>query len=295
MKFLYKYCSVEGATAIIKNCSFWVKKPSEFNDPFECCPQIKANILDLTKEYISSEETILRLYNETDEFKKQYKTFDSFRNYWLSNKERMYRQACSDKEKTATFAFEVRNLLSEEYLITCFSKNPFSPPMWAHYANNHRGCILAFDFRNEKFYKQLLPVKYLHERPIMDLSDFDGYNYDYLRFVTTKSRQWSYEKEIRLILKNNDFDYSDEHGRHFTKFDKYSLCGIAFGVNIDSEDADKIIKALHSQNIYENVHQAEIELHPFKYDVIAWGSPEVHGQLVWPTFNDIFYELSDEY
>ena len=34
--------------------------------------------------------------------------------------------------------------------IACFSESKDSPTMWAHYADNHKGFVLEYDFKNYK-------------------------------------------------------------------------------------------------------------------------------------------------
>lgn len=45
-------------------------------------------------------------------------------------------------------------------LVLCLSTKYSSPPMWAHYADNHKGAAVAFEFDIQKSFKILLPPKY---------------------------------------------------------------------------------------------------------------------------------------
>lgn len=94
--------------------------------------------------------------------------------------------------------------------ITCFSEELYSMPMWAHYANNHSGFCIEYDFKhleyNNDFAKYLFPVGYQMERyNITNLYTMalNG-NYDIrikLLFflMNLKHSSWSYEKEWRII------------------------------------------------------------------------------------------------
>ena len=46
-------------------------------------------------------------------------------------------------ELLATYSEVVQEIPSQ--LTTCFSKSPVVAPMWAHYADNHRGFVVGFD------------------------------------------------------------------------------------------------------------------------------------------------------
>lgn len=98
---------------------------------------------------------------------------------------------------------------------TCFSKSPLVTPMWAHYANNQTGFVLEFDSDQlEKFSgtAMLKDVKYQND-PNNDLIGLlhhaagtkkprHSYFLTQAAFDTayfTKTSEWSYEKECRLI------------------------------------------------------------------------------------------------
>jgi hypothetical protein len=84
-------------------------------------------------------------------------------------------------------------LLDEQYRIYCLSTKADSQLMWAHYGDNHRGVCLEFNARLLDF-GQAIEVNYSAAYPRYSLADDDG-----LSPLHTKSADWSYEQEYRVI------------------------------------------------------------------------------------------------
>lgn len=89
--------------------------------------------------------------------------------------------------------------------ISCFSETNDSLLMWAHYANNHRGICAEYDLMqiNRELGFTPVPVIYSDNLTCFQSSDFEKIEEDAVRVlissITTKSREWSYEREWRII------------------------------------------------------------------------------------------------
>jgi hypothetical protein len=94
--------------------------------------------------------------------------------------------------------------------ILCFSTDPESPTMWAHYAGNLSGAVLGFESSDERDSPWLLakPVVYADKAPSLpsvdvwvkaflgeERLDWEAYLTEY---YYVKSTDWSYEKEYRV-------------------------------------------------------------------------------------------------
>jgi hypothetical protein len=96
--------------------------------------------------------------------------------------------------------------ISDQYRVYCLTERPDSPLMWAHYASSHTGICLEFDTRKAPFTEAfppftggLLKVKYRSTYPAYDIVS-GGYP-----ALFTKSEDWSYEAEWRLIAEERRF------------------------------------------------------------------------------------------
>lgn len=77
--------------------------------------------------------------------------------------------------------------------------------MWAHYANNHKGMCVEYELLqiSEQLKFSPIPVIYTDERVSLNSLISEDLRRDTMKFfvesVTTKSPEWSYEKEWRII------------------------------------------------------------------------------------------------
>jgi hypothetical protein len=82
----------------------------------------------------------------------------------------------------------------------CLTPFPDSTLMWSHYAANHRGTCLEFD-KNNALIGRARPVRYSKTYPEWTPQTAID---DPLKLVFTKSMDWSYEREFRIIASSLD-------------------------------------------------------------------------------------------
>jgi hypothetical protein len=81
--------------------------------------------------------------------------------------------------------------------VFCLTEDPLNLLMWSHYASEHKGLVVGFDTSNYFFRQDLYKVTYKNQR-IGDITDKE--------LLTTKSNDWMYEKEFRLIRRLHNAD-----------------------------------------------------------------------------------------
>ena len=130
--------------------------------------------------------------------------------------------------------------LTESYTISCFSREILNPLMWSHYADKHKGMCLVYEFELQLCEGNLLGLKdlmseesklffedvtYQDEVPILyPIADVDS-TFKNRKILTTKSKAWEYEKEVRILskLKTGNVEIHPE-----------SLRAIFFGMRFDN-------------------------------------------------------------
>ncbi len=213
-QFVYKMRSINRYLFdTLINKEIWFSNPSDFNDPFDC---------DINMTFNDSEHSSIQSY------------FDNYLKEQFSPNELVG----INQNNISTVDFEI--LLNEAAKrvahrkgIACFMTNCDNLLMWAHYADSHKGVCLKFDILEDtEFFSPAKKVSYTKEYPI----------YNYLKnkndFVNqmffTKSNEWSYEGEIR-VLKNKKGNY---------KFKEKCLKEVIFGCNISEGDKKTLIKII---------------------------------------------------
>ena len=96
--------------------------------------------------------------------------------------------------------------ICNRYRVYCLSENPYSPLMWAHYADAHQGVCLEFDARTAPFTRQSAATKVEYQK-VYPAYDVVTVSYEPL---VTKSADWSYEAEWRVIAEERAFALSNE-------------------------------------------------------------------------------------
>jgi tetratricopeptide (TPR) repeat protein len=95
--------------------------------------------------------------------------------------------------------------MRSEIGVLSLAGRPDSLLMWAHYADQHRGFLIEFDPAHEFFrqrqsrndpFHHLRRVRYRRERPSREIDDFVDAS-----TLLTKSTDWSYEMEWRMLIR----------------------------------------------------------------------------------------------
>ena len=115
----------------------------------------------------------------------------------------------------------IKEILSDNLRITCFSEKPNIILMWSHYSNKHQGFVIEYDLKdifedNNKmiqygeFLLLLFKVEYINSIPELPLSLMDNTANKYNKFtdmlakVYMKNKCWKYEKEWKSVITSKD-------------------------------------------------------------------------------------------
>lgn len=173
-EIIYKYSDFDTAIdKILIGSTLRFRNPAEFNDPFDC------------------HESLLKI-NHKKEIVKE--ALNSAKLNLTRKQKRKFEREIFEK---ANYAPLIKKELNRTKL-SCFSAINDEVLMWSHYADKHRGVCIGFDFPHkydEKFI--LCPMKYLDR--IIPLDGTSDVVRTILYWMTTKSKRWEYEDEIRAI------------------------------------------------------------------------------------------------
>jgi len=155
--------------------------------------------------------------------------------------------------------------------------------LWAHYSNAHSGFCIEYELKGLKENYQIPPtvneldVDYEESPQKVTPLDFDNHDLLLRKLFATKSVEWKYEDEIRLI-----FDTSGLKDYHTS-----TLTGIYFGTEMKEDDRKLLIDSLTNRDvkfyeierqkdsfkldrklIVENCRNLEKDLNKFSYSII---------------------------
>jgi hypothetical protein len=208
---LYKFFSLgsylESNLKDLKNNRVWMSKPEFFNDIYDCNLITTDPIIGFSEDKMKKAAHIL------------YEGLTGFSRAAILNQDlidSVLRWAAPDNHSA--------NLTSDQRLpfvkffeeriknigVTCFSELYDHPLMWAHYAENHKGFCVEYDFtpmdisssddKSAASNSFVHAVSYVSKLPRI-------YSHEILftpreaakKMLATKSYHWAYEQEYRLI------------------------------------------------------------------------------------------------
>ncbi|MCF2860617.1 DUF2971 domain-containing protein [Pseudoalteromonas sp. Cnat2-41] len=150
------------------------------------------------------------------------------------------------------------------------SRNHKNLLMWAHYADCHKGFVVAFH-RNHSFFRNSNSVRYRRLR-----SDLNGASPNSLTLENVtksitleKAVDWAYEEEERLFLEDVPEDLVSVGIDHWQQpillnsLPKDSLAAVYLGLRASDELIDRIKRALSENGIRIPVYRAKTNLGEF--------------------------------
>ena len=233
--------------------------PASFNDPLDCLPVVETDLLNAELESLLAQLVVNRSAKEIDAALKRLRlrgdNATSRRNKLTESEAREmlgeinYNATGPEVEDAAAyirgnlrFAIERELRKTHETGVLCLSSKFDSPLMWSHYANQHRGVCIEYDV-SELTDQVLHKVSYGESHKILASQIRDWVFQDnltarkaiYNACLLTKSREWVYENEWRLL------------GQVGWQESPMKLKSIIFGIRCPHVLKYTVVKALHGR------------------------------------------------
>jgi hypothetical protein len=299
--YRYRACN-ENNFKTLQEDKFLLTKPTLFNDPYDSLLFINRSkiIADLTAEH--EYDVVEKLQNDAQfkeeqiqllgkDFVDRYASLVPFK----SSKEKETHKKVSDKIYTHLvdqLIDESLKSMKQSSLVACLSEDFESILMWSHYADNHKGFVLNYDFKSrysietkipgikatEFADKKLFPVRYSDER--FDATYYVTFHFIdnylksigqklnipffdklfYYKILLFKSSDWAYEKEWRIISQTNN-NYNDNKP-NISFVNDIQPTEILLGSKIEEGNRDKLLRIAEEKKI--SIFQMELE--PFEIE-----------------------------
>ena len=260
-KYLYKFRSFRDKNhkAMLTDRELFLASPDKFNDPFDCSAPIRYE--DFTKpEFLSYWTAALK------------RSHPGVRDYDIRRKVKEFYKRCrspSGKKLMAQYQEEtIKRMRSTDIGVFSLTANFRSILSWSHYADSHRGFCVGFHTMNlEAFIEEqgpsldLGPVDYTKEYPVINAyktSDDDKTK----KIVWTKSKDWEYEQEYRIIWLNG--------ANQLLRVPDGIIRRVILGCQVDPADKSDMISTLRFCSNRISIFQAERQEHSFglRFNVI---------------------------
>lgn len=120
--------------------------------------------------------------------------------------------------------------------VFCASQDPRNEPMWAHYADDHRGICVQLDTSQDELFLLLNKVQYSSQFPTIRVPHLPNEATDHFVF---KSSEWAYEREWRVVIPRNRFSI---------ELRPPTVAGVILGARAD-QATRSAIEALNAERI----------------------------------------------
>lgn len=277
---LFKYMSAEVAHITLVNSTLRWSSPVLFDDPLDV-----ARVFDLGFPMEVLEQAVLKeldyIFDHKDVSHIQHNDLIKFITGFLN-------QNLSD-EALAEFRGEIPDLLREgtsnsqkhidelntmwqklipEMRILCFSESKEVIPLWATYADNHKGVVMEFhpQAHTDSPWRRAQSVTYTNKpmsiatpeewaRSILGIEKFD-YSKLFERYGCVKKEVWAYQQESRVF----SFRREKETGNHSNYgFFPSDLKAIYLGYQSSADTVDTIRKLLDHDLKHVKLYQCRID------------------------------------
>lgn len=302
-KKLYKMrkCNEKSLNAV-REGTLYYSRADFFNDPYDCLLSFDPILL---ARQIGEQLSYKNVYSYVEKLNLEFplifpdgKAFDDIDSFVRFATRKEYFDTLF--QNIAEYYPQMVRQLQENTFIVSLTENICSTIMWSHYANDHKGFAIEYEFRPDMFcpapmivtdsdypwhgYRSLLPVLYSDKRiDATDLAnwlalchtsevfytfgiedDLSVFMSDLLmttKLCLHKSKDWSYEKEWRLMISHNWPYKIDESYIHTD----YPASAIYLGERINDGDRSELISAARNLNI--PVYEMFIDYTSTSYDL----------------------------
>ena len=145
--------------------------------------------------------------------------------------------------------------LKKEVRICSLSKNKDNALLWAHYANEHKGCCIEVEVAEDFSWKRIDDT-YCSCFPILHSGQSDDEIIEML--FKTKSDYWSYEDEVRFV---KHLPLSKDGKPHKANL-HVKVKKIYLGIRVTDEEKDRIVRivnAIDSNIVVEKLKRKDIK------------------------------------
>lgn len=251
-KKIYKYfhLNISGGKVLaldaLENNYIYAASPKSFNDPFDCAVQADLNMTI----YSYAAACRYRGMSEAD--------IKSRVDCYFSPDGSLTDSGIKEQESWVNQIHSFNN----GFGVSCFSKQPYNPLMWAHYGGNHTGFCLEFKCidpfvtkqKNGLEFHKFAKVNYSKKGvlPKITLDDFIRMDGSADKLILEKGNRWRYEQEYRLIINPNTDD------QRKVKYNPAVLTGIYYGTAIAADQKKYINRIIHDK--YPHATEYDIKL-----------------------------------
>lgn len=235
---------------IICNHEIYFAPPEKFNDPFDCRPVIS----------LEASEAV-----QLEDYKRLQKKYEPHLNREARRMDirefrKNFNRSPNNPQVTEAIQQKIIDHHTKKIGVLSVTTKKDDILMWSHYADSHQGICLEFD-GNFAFMAHAMKVKYTKTRPVINAYR-DDHQTQLEKALLTKSDQWEYEDEWRLI--------SYDEGPRVIRFRPQNLTGLIFGAQATASTIEMVRKWVEEREQPIILYKTEVCKSAYKLNIIKY-------------------------
>ncbi len=247
---LFKYRSIDslGLRQLIVEKKIWLSSPTNMNDPFDCWPSFRPMSSLTRKQFLDD---------------------------WARNTSLPFPPSALPEVRRRLEATQPENCLEVITRETVATMGIYSMSatrenllLWSHYADQHRGFCIEFDSEGPSRHviSDAVGVEYQSDRPVLGRFDVDrltrlpGDVSVADKVLLTKSADWQYEREFRVIEPGSD---------RYLDLDEDSVAAFYVGARANDRTVEHIRDLISEGRRNIPLYRARLSDREYRLDFIA--------------------------
>lgn len=224
---IYKYINFDTGLLTLENSTIAFSHPLSFNDPYDCF----IKLVDFKKVPKNYRQSLIDQY---------------FAHLDTTEKAKMLAKMSKTPDEVAIKLLETKGMDNElvDRGVSCFSRKNDNLLMWSHYADSHKGICIGFNLLElylsmDRHSNEKMVVLADYTDTFSPLSYYEHKIESIVRWLKTKSNIWSYEEEIRIIMKGLKFN---ETSKFIAGVDQRAFNSVYLGTRVSTENEKLILE-----------------------------------------------------
>lgn len=212
--------------------------PRFFNDPFDVFPRCDRLVEKHLAQLVEREFAFLPA-EDTRFPAAELVSYHRFK----ERPDWKHREALLRLRAKVDYPVRFRNGIAETAAVLCLSEKAKDLLMLSHYADKHRGIVVELDPERLNPLGRLQPINYECRRPDAEIHSTTDILY-------TKTKDWKYEAEVRLICPTNALRVEVGSPKHCAEISPLAVKAVRLGMcaNLEVQNHKRLLDLLLSSD-----------------------------------------------
>ncbi|NOT35985.1 MAG: DUF2971 domain-containing protein [Saprospiraceae bacterium] len=254
--YLYKYTSFKWAKKTVEDQQIFINNPIKMNDPYEFSPTYtidygNKDVIKICDFFFGIDSGLVE---HDDSIILKPPTIENI----ITIEKFLVEFKKAPRESVEKYFIPVIHSIIEDFKkhskMISFSQSNDINLLWSHYADSHKGCCLEFNISCLPIGQIAFFRKVVYSNDPIDVRLFDivlnqpQFLLKLVKTQVTKTKDWEYENEWRLVFAGINNYYKDFTHLDFSRTNGF-LNSIIFGINAQDSEIEEMINLVKGTHV----------------------------------------------